>query len=1331
MINNEELKIANMSYTNKDFAAIYPELLDLFKKVSPTYDPSLSNESDPVNVLLKLLAFVGDKINYNADKGVLETSILSAAQETSSRNICEMNGYFPKYYQSAETVISFRYDGKKLEGTEGDAFVLPAFETVISDVDGIISYTLLEPCTINKRKKVFTARAIQGTFETLSVGNKTKIQLTDLDDNNRVYLPEKMIAQNGVFIYNLDRNNIVSADDSEDGSAWKRVDNLNLVEPDSDGYYFKVGYDSEKGLPYVEFPDNIADLIESGLTILYCITKGAEGNVSASTLNTLVSPTNVTSVAGVSIDFTVSEDAEDTDAGNLIITNVSATINGEDIEGINSSYNNYKKTVGTFNTLTTCKDYANAIYKLVDSSTGYPFVSNVQVADRRTDINYGNRVTTFSDFGKALVVLDENTSNITPYDICLYPLKPMKNSYDIENYNDSFRPLPASLPIQSELEDLKTVSHNYKTISNSDIWAIKNYVKVNTTVTTTYKVNTFEQEAIKTAIQVALIKAFNGREVDYGYEIPFDSILDVIKNADPRIKNVILDTEEVPWVLSLNGEALLYSDIDKTKYLTMLAKNILAGRLPLFEYDTDFDYDFGQSKPSTVTTGSHKVDKIKRIKTETTVPAASVTGSTGYKVRKNEVIQLIAPNVASKITYPAYVNFRYEYTGSSGGTGCSSVVGSQPTQAEFSSAQSSSSDSDWYFRKSGKVEPSRIGRYVDASTGDVYEKAPSWSSGTTYYKIGTFGALHGEKGFIAANEEHKMASDEVLIINFTDSKDKKEHFVEYYNNKIVDNGVITNQDIVVIKPNFLIEPVTLYAVSKRSVINKEIPGKGEKGFYTLSTNETIENRELVSRIMNDINLFCYWNITSNNENQLFTSNDAILDEDEEVIGYEKLLGDNEYFAYCDEDKTELVILGSGTKLVYHSGAITDWSPWKCDKNLISKLTEKGLSVFEDFNWKVKSFNEHNLEVCDMQILTLVENDTLKITPDTGKTFTSDIKNEFIPVTDASISYVSDGNSGELPLSSVFEWKVRSRLDLNAGPKLKQELETNQEIDIIYDGVSGESTLECTKDSTNNSCIEFSVPVQKTGGESIDMTVTEISPAGITQSYKISAYYFNQTPISYKLFDNTDRLFVRTNGLATIPLSDLKAGTTEGTLIDINLPMASIGSSKQLLMLYLSCSTATSMGVTLTSTGGNIRRYPDGTAGTTLTLRDASAESPTGSEIFIVEVASGVTNLKISSTKDTDDEEKVKLYVGELTNIKGINPVLQVSSESEIVNVIKTLDTHNKFYYNMPVEKANIIEVKDMTSAAALWDRNNIYNKFTIGEIDFANSRIEIANSSKI
>ena len=113
MINEKEILISGKSYTKKDFAQIYPEQIDLIKSLTNKWNPEESNESDPGVVLIKSNAFIGDKINYNIDKNILESFMPSATQETSMRNLCEMNGYYPKYYRAAETTITLMYTGSK------------------------------------------------------------------------------------------------------------------------------------------------------------------------------------------------------------------------------------------------------------------------------------------------------------------------------------------------------------------------------------------------------------------------------------------------------------------------------------------------------------------------------------------------------------------------------------------------------------------------------------------------------------------------------------------------------------------------------------------------------------------------------------------------------------------------------------------------------------------------------------------------------------------------------------------------------------------------------------------------------------------------------------------------------------------------------------------------------------------------------------------------------------------------------------------------------------------------------------------------------------------
>jgi hypothetical protein len=175
-----------------------------------------------------------------------------------------------------------------------------------------------------------------------------------------------------------------------------------------------------------------------------------------------------------------------------------------------------------------------------------PIVSNIQVSDRRSDINYAKNILTHDEYG---TYVRNKTEDISAFDVCLYPLKPIKYVYNPSTFNESFLPLEDKFfQIEGMIEDQKTLSHTYKEMSKIKgdgaegiIYLYKVYYKLVAKITTKYKVNGFEQIDIRSHIYDALYRNFNARKVDYGYEIPYETLLSVIENADNRIKSVMLD----------------------------------------------------------------------------------------------------------------------------------------------------------------------------------------------------------------------------------------------------------------------------------------------------------------------------------------------------------------------------------------------------------------------------------------------------------------------------------------------------------------------------------------------------------------------------------------------------------------------------------------------------------------------------------------------------------------------------------------------------------------------------------------------------------------------
>lgn len=1213
MINKDELQVSNKSYTNKDFATIYPELLDLAQKLSSKWNPANSNESDPGVVLLKLLAFIGDKVNYNIDKNILECFMPSATQETSMRQLCEMNGYNVRYYQSAETDISFLYLGNVFDNSELPeyaSFELPAFTTTLTNDDSSVTYTLTRTLRVEKAQRgvTQTVSAIQGVIKDMYVNGDTSdttIQLVNLDDNNRLLLPYTNIAQNGIFISN----------DGASWSQWERVDNLNIVEPGRTVY--KFGYDSSQGLPYIEFPNDIASLIKSGLHVKYTLTEGEMGNVKVKTLNTLQSTGDV-ALSGVSSDIKV-EDLETA----LIINNLSASINGQNPQSIDEAYNSYKKTIGTFNTLVTCRDYANAIYNLVDENS-LPLVSNVQVSDRRTDINYSQTVLTFAENGVTKKSLATNFDEITPFDICIYPLKPIKNTYNESTYRDSFKPLLDSNYILQEINpedenyNFSDISHTYKLLDDglkdTDIFCYKNYYSLNAKITTNIKVNTYEQKEIVNNIWTALFENLNARNVDYGYEIPFDTLLNIIENADTRIRNVSLAEPVLTTKVMLTGSTSrgngiepgteksmddkLNDSTNETYYINLLAKNVVSGRLPLFRVQEGFDFGFGQSLVEDV---EPFIDNLKSINTE----ASIVLSDEGTTLRENEIVQFSAPNFVSSEVYGAYI---------------------------------------WYHWN-----------------GDTISQ-------NAYYQ------LKGTDEF-----EVKYTENDVEVIK------------TYTSNSVTTAknggaGITVSKYPVIIKPNFKLKP------TEPTVEYDSITSDGE-----------IAVEDFIKKVHNEKQLYCYW-IRNNADNILFKQGESEIQ-----------LGANEYFMWSPSDFTELNIMGSGTVLKLNTAPSSD-DEWKLgEKANIDNINTLGLSAFVDlYNWQVKNLSENPLTLQEMQILTLTEGDSVRLVDATSLVT---LTNDLTSLGDTPFAYTI-GSEPEVTISPMdiegAEWKVRSRLDINTTINNYQSLKSGQTMTLI----STDSSITVSGSDEDNITVMFNSPIELIGGEEVDVTVTYFEGDSTSQENTLSCYICSRENIEL----NGNLITRDSDGFIKIQASSL---TSPLSLPLINLVKDS-DFGTMLFIAYVNDSNETTF--TLSGDSANLRLYNSGNSATnSLTL---------SSGINIVEIVKGSTYADTTLTLSASDTSNSTIMLGEITSVVDINGTFNLNDDEktallESIKAISTKDNYDYFYYNAPLQSQLYIEEDDLRRPEALWNFNNIGNRFTIGEIDINESSITIARTSKL
>lgn len=650
--------ISNISYTNKDFRSIYPELIDLVKKLTNKWDPEITNESDPGLILLKLNAIIADKNNYNIDKNILEAFPLSVTQYGNARKIYDILGYKMKWYRSATTTLSMvsNYDdlmSLKFKSPGSENIVFPIF-TMFSNDSGDNVYTLTKSVTASNLAKGIPQTnlpVIEGTNYAYELNGDTLITLNHLDADLRLYFKEPYIAENGIFIKN-------STDNSWD-KAWIKVDNL--AAETLNQKIFEFGVTPNSNICYIQFPQDIGNLIGDGLNIQYVISSGVKGNVSAKEINTCTVDIIATKQDGDSAEINLND--------YINILNPDASTNGADPESLDEAYKNYKKIVGTFNTLVTCRDYENHIYNMKNGTEDT--VSNIVVSDRTNDLNsiyvqLDEDGVNKKQFVKATYSddSDENENKFTAYDLALAPLKPVSSIYDNSTFNATFE-LDSSTKatIEDSLQAEGTVSciqHDYIDNTRNPIVLFKNKFTVNAKILTYYKLSNEEIKDLKKQIQQALRLKYNSRKLEFGESIAYDELVNTIENSDSRIRAAIVDVPTyTTYTSSYSGDSILDTTLSENAAATDIYTNmVMRGNTQLIDFNKDFNWQFGQ-------VSAVEYDGITSITSEVTIPAGNLAA--GYTLEENENIQALSPSYITTQTVSSYV--RYTVTNNKSGAG--------------------------------------------------------------------------------------------------------------------------------------------------------------------------------------------------------------------------------------------------------------------------------------------------------------------------------------------------------------------------------------------------------------------------------------------------------------------------------------------------------------------------------------------------------------------------------------------------------------------------------------------------------------------------------------
>ena len=295
---------------------------------------------------------------------------------------------------------------------------------------------------------------------------------------------------------------------------------------------------------------------------------------------------------------------------NVKMQNISAATSGKDPETINEAYKNYKRTVGTFNTLVTIRDYINSIL----SSN---LVSNCFVTDRTNDPQSTYKIVTAKDDQIEESTFIENKNLFDPdteyeydpilnaFSLKLYLLQYLDNVETTDQFDTTFEMMNNSSTsiVERYIEDKKSIQHDYSDllpslniIGHTHPLYFKNVYPVNCRITTQFALTKSEAEEVATNIKQNLFNVFNAKELDFGEAISTDLVYETIENADSRIKKVSLDNIDYE-IYAVYYDGTSFVTVQLNQDVKGLDGTVLSESTPSFDtLVTNLDYNKYHSK---------------------------------------------------------------------------------------------------------------------------------------------------------------------------------------------------------------------------------------------------------------------------------------------------------------------------------------------------------------------------------------------------------------------------------------------------------------------------------------------------------------------------------------------------------------------------------------------------------------------------------------------------------------------------------------------------------------------------------------------------------------
>lgn len=1292
--------LQSISYTNKDFQKIYPELLDLVKQLTNKWDPSISNESDPGVVLIKLNALIADKCNYNIDKNVLECFPLSVTQIKNARQLFEQLGYYMRWYNSATTYVSLKWIGNILEDVY---FPIPPF-TMITDENKTVVYTItgytptiasqnfnIGTVNLPGNGKTINVKVIQGIAVKYDINGDTIITPQHLDSDHRIYFNFSNIAENGIFITNT--GNVTNY------QSWIKKDNL-LVEELGNTYY-KFGVSADGSTCYLEFPEDYDVIMKDGIEITYIRSDGSYGNIQSQQLNNFYSDLSVTASDNQSMVL---------NAQNVQLVNYFPSYDGKDYESIDEAYKNYKRVVGTFDTLITLRDYLNYIITNDLASNGF-------VCDRNNDLQNSYKIMKYTNGTNNLsTVIDESNGfpTMTAFSLKLYLTKYFQDVSTTQNYNNSFSLLSSSQldNVKDYLSDVKAIQHDYEPIlpstdTRSHFCLFKNKYPINCTIIPTYTLSVSQQTEVKNKIRLALYQFLNSNEIEFGDYIKQDYVYKIISEADPRIKTVILDS------ISYNTYAV-YLDSETGQYKEILISGDIKDSCNV-ELKDSLDEDITSYSINEFNSDTF----IAKVINENIYSYEQIifTYSSGWLLDGNSVtlsnygITLSAgasPSSGDKIIIQVskQTQFRDEILVKSILAGVTPFF-VQEEKVDYRLDQSKNASYNLSYNNIKTITPSvnislsNSQNQYTLRNGEVIQLyAPNLLQKTQYNNYVKFECSLTTT--IPANSYYQLTENDIIIFYWKSSASSAKYQYAAYSEGciICPTFNLSSTDQTTSNLSDLQTDIAGMSVPKiLTSVDQELSTEQSQLVAILTSSDNIlsSNKEIGYYVINSVDVTtsmqCYWILnttTVSNGIEVYTLFD---------IGQtERVLQSGEYFFYTDNEMTQFVSLGGGTRITRQTS--TDSMVVRAIE--ISDITLNGISALQSY-WYSPNYT---ISVEEDQFINLQAGYKLKVQSKSASTWTLNISSTPVDLSNYYVYYTgisTDSEEEQLPefnFTSVANWSARSMLNINISSSVEQILLSGQSITIV--DTNNVSTTINGADLTGTPPVSLYYPVAFRSNESVQASGLNVINT-VFYTSDLDVYYLDLYVYTKQLTRSNIVTYVGDNCSILIPASQSSSSTS-------NPPIFTLPEGHYLIP------------VTISDIGDNVYAR---IKLTDLTTTTSSYLSPIYSSdvklskntLYPINLNINVANHNYSLIIDLIDNSSSAVTASSNLSFLFTNPLRYEASNqfNKIIYLIKMFDTQNIFNYTF-VNSDDLI-IRDPLKSDSFLNANHIFNKFTICQLD--------------